>query len=121
MLAKSPKRPELPRIAVGDKVVGIILTDLENVKHSRGRRQMEKCQCFINYIAQALRKSREGDHLLQTTAIWALINVFRINPEETRYFMLQAGIPGALLDILKGGQLTGVSRQYASELCFFLR
>ena len=120
MRRHSKKTPELPRIAMGDKVVGIILTDLESIKKSRGQRQLEKSQYLIHYISQQLRKSQASDNLLQTTAIWALINIFRINPEETRSIMLQAGIPGVLLDVIRGG-ITGVSRQYASELCFFLR
>ncbi len=121
MFDNSSHHPELPRIAVGDKVVGIILTDLESLKRSKGIRQIEKSQYLINYIAQELRRCSSSDHLLQTTSIWVLINIFRLLPEDSRSFMLTSGIPGALLDMMKSGNITGVSRQYASELCFFLR
>lgn len=119
--SRSSNQPELPRLAVGDKVVGILLKDLELVKKSRGSKRIEKAEYLINYIAHELRKSKSSDHLLQTTSIWVLINLFRLEPEETRPLMLSSGVPGALLDMLRGQQITGVSRQYASELCFFLR
>jgi hypothetical protein len=113
-------RPQLPRIAAGDRVVAIILTDLETIKKAKGKKKLENSQYLIHYISQQLRKSTAADSLLQTTAIWALINIFRSNPEDTRPILIQAGIPGVLLDIMRMG-LSGVSRQYASELCFFLR
>jgi hypothetical protein len=113
-------RPIAPDLSTGDKRVYIILRDLEKIKLSKRKKQLKRCQNLIFYIANALRKA-EHDHLLHATAIWALINVFRIYPQDTKPTMLEAGVPGILYNVIKSSSISGTSRQYASELCFYLR
>jgi hypothetical protein len=113
-------RPVPPRLSAGDKRVHIILRDLEKIKYTKPRKQLKRCHNLIFYITQVLRKA-EHDHLLHSTAIWVLINIFRLFPEGTKQVMLEAGVPGVLYEIIRNSSISGTSRQYASELCFYLR
>ena len=63
---------------------------------------------------------QQNDHLFQTTAIWVLINIFRINPSWARTMMIECGIPSVLCEVLRNDSLAGASKAYASELCRFL-
>ena len=81
---------------------------------------MKRSEELIYRIVQALRKN-SSDHLLQTTCIWTLINIFRMFPEPAKEMMLAVGVPGVLHNVIASGLLTGSMRQYTSELCFFLR
>jgi hypothetical protein len=112
--------PTVPRLDAGNKRVHSILRDLEKIRNSKKSKQVKRCDFLIHYIAQSLRKCPE-DHLLHTTAIWVLITIFRLFPVQTKDIMISAGIPGQLFDIMKTGTLNGSSKQYASELCFYLR
>lgn len=116
--------PSIPSLASGhgtkDKRVYAILRDLDKIKTSKKKKQIKRCELLINYIAQSLRKNPD-DHLLHTTSIWVLITIFRLFPMETKEMMTGAGIPGCLYEVIKSGTLNGSSRQYASELCFYLR
>lgn len=103
-----------------DKRVYAMLRDLDKIKTSKKKKQVKRCELLINYIAQCLRKCTD-DHLLHTTSIWVLITIFRLFPVETKEMMIEAGIPGCLYEVIKDGNLNGSSRQYASELCFYLR
>ena len=117
---KAP-RPVPPNIVYPqDNKVQIILRDLEKIKTSKKRKRLKKSEHLVYFIAHAIRKSME-DHLLHTTAVWVLIVLFRMFPTELKTIMLEAGIPGVLHSIIQVGGLSGSSRQYASELCFFLR
>jgi hypothetical protein len=114
-------RPVPPRLSSHtDKSVQTILKDLEKIRNTKKRKQLKKCERLVYFIVQSIRKAMD-DHLLHTTAIWVLIVLFRMFPVELKAEMLQAGIPGILHDIIQLGFLTGSSRQYASELCFYLR
>lgn len=115
-------RPIPPKLeaAVGDRKVHIILRDLEKIKNSKPSKKLKRCEHLIYFIVHSLRKAKE-DHLLHSTSIWVLVTIFRIFPDETKPIMMDAGVPGLLLDIMKLGVLSGSSRQYASELCFYLR
>ncbi len=114
-------RPVAPRLEkTGDKKVNIILRDLEKIKNSKPNRKLKRCEHLIFYIVHSLRKAGD-DHLLHTTVIWVLVTIFRIFPDDTKSVMLEAGVPAILLEIIKLGNLSGTSRQYASELCFYLR
>ena len=113
-------RPVAPKLQPGDKRIHMILRDLEKIKNSKPKKQVKRCNHLIYYIAHTLRKA-EDDHLLHSTAIWVLINIFRLYPEATKPVMLESGIPGILYEIIRKGTISGTSRQYASELCFYLR
>ncbi len=113
-------RPIPPQLSIADKRVQNILRDLEKIKYSKPNKQFKKCESLIYYIVQSLRRA-ESDHLLHTAAVWALINIFRLFPENSKEFMLSAGVAAVLHDILSSNLLTGSTRQYASELCFYLR
>ena len=135
-LAASSNAPRAAATA-GHRVVQCILHDLDRIKRGRSRRRLQKCEKLIYYIVQQLRSRRaaggyddEGvggveqehyhDHLLETTAIWALIHMLRMDSHLMKEVMIGAGVPGILYDIMSGHSLTGATRQYASELCFFL-
>lgn len=112
--------PEPPRLQAGDHRVHSILRDLDKVKGSKPKSKLKRCEQLIYFIVQSLRKCND-DHLLHTTSIWVLISLFRMFPRENKLVMLQAGVAGVLYNIIKSGSLNGSSRQYASELCFYLR
>jgi hypothetical protein len=117
---KAP-RPIPPVLSTGEKKFQSFLRDLEKIKTSkRPHKQLKRSEDLIRRIVHALRKT-SSDHLLYTTSIWVLINVFRMFPEPMKLLMLEVGVPGVLHDILSSGVLSGSMRQYTSELCFFLR
>jgi len=98
-----------------------ILKHLDNINQTKSvHKRLKRCEALIYKISSALRHT-EQDHLYQTTSIWILINVFRLDPPSVREIMIQAGIPGVLYEVLRSRLLTGSTRQYASELCFYLR
>lgn len=114
-------RPAFPKAtSVTDKRVQSILRDLEGIRYCRPYKQWRKSEQLIYSVVQSLRKA-ESDHLLYTTAVWALVNIFRLFPEQSKEFMLSVGVASILHDILSSGLLSGATRQYASELCFYLR
>lgn len=113
-------RPVPPRLSVGDQRIHTILRDLEKIKFTKPRKRVKRCEKLVYFVSQALRKS-SNDTLLHSTAIWVLITIFRMFPVELKDHMLQAGVPGVLFEIIKKGAISGSSRKYASELCFYLR
>ena len=114
-------RPLPPKLSSGDRKVETFLRDLEKIKLSkRPRKQLKRSEDLIFRIVSTLRRN-ESDHLLYTTCIWTLINLFRMFPEPIKEIMLVAGVPGALHQVIASGILSGSMRQYTSELCFFLR
>jgi hypothetical protein len=104
-----------------DKVVRSLLQSMDHILEKNCQHRSKKCNALIHDVAHELRKSSSSDHLLQTTAIWVLINIYKLNHYEIYNMMLSAGIPGVLLDIMKSGHIVGTSRDYARELCMFLR
>lgn len=117
---KAP-RPQPPKLSTGDKKVQSFLRDLEKIKNSkRPRKQMKRSEELIYRIVQTLRRT-DSDHLLYTTCIWTLINIFRMFPDFAKEIMLEVGVPSVLHQVIASGLLTGSMRQYTSELCFFLR
>ena len=117
-----------PAMAPGSKlptaqtsaIINKIMVELDKLAHAEKKdKRIKRAEKLTLYVKNALRERGE-DHLLQTTAIWALINIFRVDADSARRMMLDAGIPSILYDILSSQTLTAASRQYASELCFFL-
>jgi len=113
-------RPMPPRLHAGNKVVNSILRDLEKIQRSRPHKRPKRIETLIYNITQYLRKGNENDHLLQTTSIWVLIHTYRVEPELSKAIMIRTGIPGVLHEIMKSEVLHGATKQYASELCYFL-
>ena len=98
-----------------------LLQSFELVKSSKNiHKRLKRCGTLIYKVTSTLRHA-EPDHLYQTTSIWVLINLFRMDPKSVKEIMIHSGIPGVLYDILHSRSLTGSTRQYASELCFYLR
>lgn len=64
-------------------IINKILKDLDHILKNKTEKRLQKSKEIIVYIVYSLRH-RSDDHLLQTTAIWALINVFRMDSEKTR-------------------------------------
>jgi hypothetical protein len=114
-----PPGSKLPT-AQTSAIINKIMVELDKLAHAEKKeKRIKRAEKLTLYVKNALRE-RGDDHLLQTTAIWALINVFRVDADSARRMMLDAGIPSILYDILSSQTLTSASRQYASELCFFL-
>jgi hypothetical protein len=110
-------------VGKNNQVVKGILKDLERIKrltapknHDKRTQHIEKLTFFI---VQTLRRIH-SDHLMQTTVIWVLINLLRLDFQFSRKVMVSAGVPGVLFDIMSSHVLSGATRQYASELCYFL-
>lgn len=118
--APYPVAPRLTGHREDSKHIYTISRDLEKIKNSKPSKKLKRCEHLIYDIVHGLRRNPD-DTLLHATAIFALVTIFRIYPDETKQVMLEAGVPGILLDIIKMGGLSGSSRQYASELCFYLR
>ena len=112
--------PTAPRLHMGNKLVSEILRNLEKAQRSKVEKRPQRIEKLVHMITYQLKRAHAGDHLLQTTSIWALINVYRLEPEVSKEIMMFLGVPGVLVDILKSGLLSGATRQYASELCYFL-
>ena len=114
-------RPVPPKLSSGDARVQGFLRDLEKIKTTqRHRKKLKRCETLIYRVVQSLRKTKT-DHLLYTTAVWTLVQIFRLFPETMKEVMLAAGVPALLYEVLHSGLLSGSMRQYTSELCFFLR
>jgi hypothetical protein len=109
------------KLSSKDERVHFILRELDKIKKcDKIHKQIKMCKSMIRHIVEKLRDNK-NDHLLQTTAIWALTSMFRMAPEVHKEVMLNVGVPTILHEILSQNYLTGSTRQYASELCFFLR
>ncbi len=113
-----PAIPTVPNIRVGDKIIRKILEDLHSIKKSKGNK-LKRCESLIFYIVTTLRK-KQHDHLYQTTSVWALMNILKIDPKINRIVMLHAGVPSILHDFMRSQLLTKSTRQYTSELCYYL-
>ncbi len=114
-------RPSPPKLTTDNKIVQIILRDFEKVKKLKNNidQLIKGTEILVHFIVTSIRR-KTTDHLLQTTTIWVLINVLRLQPTVIRQIMLSAGVPGVLYEIMRSELLTGATRAYASELCFFL-
>eukprot|EP01038_Epipyxis_sp_PR26KG_P008285 gene8285-11215_t len=110
-----------PQLSHSDRRVQSILRDLDKIKRTKPntQKQYQLGENLIYYVVQSIRHYL-SDHLLQTTAIWTLINIFRISPTIFKKIMLRAGVASVLYEILSANLLAGATRQYASELCFYL-
>jgi hypothetical protein len=109
-------------IGKSNAVVKNILKDMEKIKRSKHPKSEQACvkiERLVYFIVQTLRRMN-SDHLMQTTVIWVLITLLRLNYNFSRKMMVAAGVPGALYDIMSSHTLSGSTRQYASELCLFL-
>ena len=115
-------RPSAPPLSGGSKKVQCILRDVEKIRFYTKKRskQVKIAENLVYYIVQSLDNSNT-DHLLHTTTIWSLMTIYKLFPKELKPVMLAAGVPRVLYDVIKADLLTGSTRQYASELCFFLR
>lgn len=119
-----PKPRQPPPLQTNNAKVNLILSALDKCQKSKSNnpeKRAQRIEKLIYDIVTSLRsQSRHSDHLLQTTSIWVLMQLLRLDSELSRDVMLRVGTAGVLYDIMKGGVLAGVTRQYATELCFYL-
>ena len=115
----SKNTPSTFSLIVADKGVKAVLKDLEKVQKCVPPKQLMLAESLVYNIVFTLRKST-NDHLLQTTSIWVLINLLRIDVEIVRKAMIDAGVPAVLYEIMSNLNLSGATKQYASELCHYL-
>lgn len=114
------KLPTASYSLVSERGVKAVLKDLEKVQKSKIPKQLILAENLIFNIVFTLRKS-DGDHLLQTTSIWVLINLLRIDVIFCRKAMLDAGVPAVLFEIINTNTTMSTStKQYFSELCHYL-
>ncbi len=112
--------PEFPGLISGDNLVRKFLKDLEKINRTKEQpKKLHRCEELILSIVSSLRK-KQPDHLRQTTAIWILMNILKIDTLVTRGMMISAGVPTVLHEFLQSRNLTKTTQQYASELCFYL-
>lgn len=95
------KYPIAPSLTEGNKTVQLILHDLDKAKKcsSNPAKLRSRCEDIVFLAVSVMRKSI-GDHLLQTTVVWALINILRLDPTISKNIMLLNGVPGILHQIL---------------------
>lgn len=117
--------PSIPgRIQNAQGVSHTLLTQYESISKRKNSKKRDKMlEGLIHHIVHVLRRSR-GENLLQTTAIWILSSILRLEGGDDANFqkniMVAAGIPGVVHDILLENKMSGSTREYASELCFYL-
>ena len=90
------------KIGKSNSIVKNILKDMEKIKRSKHPKSEQACgkiEKLVYFIVQTLRRMN-SDHLLQTTVIWVLITLLRLNYDFSRKMMVAAGVPGALYDIM---------------------
>ena len=120
-MGSHPNPPRLTKNDKPDQLVKIILGTIDKIKKTPNyHKRIKKSENLTYSLVTELRRARADDHLLHTTAIWALITLFRRDPDTLKELMIVAGVPGVLYEILKNEFLSGATRQYATELCSFL-
>ena len=74
----------IPPINVSKPVINKILKDLDVLLKLRNpEKRLQKSRELIIFIVSSLRH-RGSDHLLETTAVWALINICRADGGDSR-------------------------------------
>ena len=98
-----------------DKSLKRILKAVDKLKKCKPEVKLTKYQEIVRYIVDAML-SRKKDVLLQTTALWSLINLVNLDKIHGPEIMIQAGVPGAVHAALSSESLSVHSQKYASEL-----
>lgn len=120
-MGSHPNPPRLTKNDKPDHLVKIILGTVDKIKKTANyHKRVKKSENLTYSLVTELRRARSDDHLLHTTAIWALITIFRRDPDTLKEIMIVSGVPGVLFEILSNEFLSGATRQYATELCSFL-
>ena len=106
-----------PKISVGDKQVKGLLQDLNHLKTHPEMKLPKKNHLggLLTRTTIRLLKDNMSDHLLITTLLWILVSLLRID-SCFHSILLDAGAPGALVEILQDPTVTDVAKEYASEL-----
>ena len=117
-------RPSIPPpIVAGNKNVQRILRDLEKIKKAAKSTKVGKLHArseeLVYFIVNLVRNSKERDHLLETSVIWALISILRLEPHSGKAMMMSAGVPGALHTIIASPVLAATTRVSADTTYFF--
>jgi hypothetical protein len=75
----------MPPVHGTKPIINKILKDLDVLMKNRNfEKRSQKSRELVIFIVSSLRR-RDSDHLLQTTAIWALINICRVDADSSRY------------------------------------
>jgi hypothetical protein len=98
-----------------DKSIQKILKSIHKLKACNPQQRSLKYDELIRYILAVMR-DRKADSLLQTTALWSLLNLIQLDRETNVNLMLQAGAPAVLSEILKVPNQSDHTRKYASQL-----
>ena len=91
-------RPTVPkRVVTGNKNVQKILGDLEKIKKAAKTKKPAKlhamCEELVYHVVNVVRNLVDRDHLIETSVIWALITILRIEPHSNKAVMMSAGVP----------------------------
>lgn len=74
----------MPPVHASKPIISKIVKDLDILMKNRVyEKRQQKSRELIIFIVSSLRH-RDSDHMLQTTAIWALINICRFDSDSSR-------------------------------------
>ena len=110
--------PERPSEIHSDKAVRRILKTLNKLRSSKAADRIKKCEELTRFITKTM-KDRMHDDLLQTTALWSLLNLLRMNTKSIQPIMLRCGVPGVIYDVMSMSRPQHTSH-YSSQLCTLL-
>lgn len=102
-----------------DKSLKRILRAVDKLKRCKPERKRVKYEEIVRYIV-AVMHSRKTDVLLQTTALWSLLNMIGIEKQYGPEIMIQAGVPAAIHSAMSSDSLSPHSQKYVSELISIL-
>lgn len=98
-----------------DKTLKKLLKLITKLKYEKNELKYNKYEELVRYIISMMIE-RKTDSLLQTTALWSLLNLLSINKEYGINIMIKSGLPTILYEVLKLDNLPQHTRTYASEL-----
>jgi CII-binding regulator of phage lambda lysogenization HflD len=100
---------------VKDKRIQKILKSIHKLKTLNSQQRSVRYEELIRYIL-AMMQEKRADGLLQTTALWSLLNLIQLDRESNIDLMLRVGAPAVLSEILKIPNQSDHTRKYASQL-----
>ena len=98
-----------------DKSLKRILKAVDKLRKCQSEVKLIKYREIVHYIVGVML-SRKNDVLLQTTALWSLINLINMDKQHGTEIMIEAGVPAAIHAALSGENLSPHAQKYASEL-----
>jgi hypothetical protein len=102
-----------------DKSLKRILKAVDKLKTCKPETKRVKYEEIVRYIVSVML-ARKTDVLLQTTALWSLLNMVGMEKQYGPEIMIEAGVPAAIHAALSSDSLSPHSQKYASDLVSIL-